>query len=252
MIRVSVITTCYNSSATIRYTFESVLNQTYPNLEYIVKDGGSTDNTIEIIKEYSNKFKGRMKWVSEKDGGIYDGMNKGIKMSTGYIIGILNSDDFFTHKSVIENMIKAFQNQNIDAVYGDVHFVNGNNLNKVIRYYSSRLFKPMWLRFGFMPAHPSFYLKRDIYLKAGLYKTNYKISADFEMMVRLFYKYHISYYYLAQDFVTMRTGGVSTKSIKNRITILKEDLRACRENGVYTNIFLIGLKYLYKILEYKR
>lgn len=250
-MKVSIVTTSFNSSSTLRDTINSVLSQSYPDIEYIVKDGGSTDGTIDILKEYEPKFHGSMKWVSKKDNGIYDGMNQGIEMATGDIIGILNADDFFTSNDVIEKAAKNIESKNVDAVYGDIHFVKGTDLNKCVRYYSSKPFRPFWLRFGFMPAHPSFYIKRNILLKAGLYKTNYKIGADFEMMVRLFYRCHISYHYLNKDFVTMRVGGVSTKSIRSRKILLDEDVRACRENGIYTNHMFVALKYLYKIFEYK-
>lgn len=250
-MKVSIITVTYNSAQTLAMTIDSVLRQTYQDIEYIVKDGGSTDKTIDVIKEYEPMFHGRMKWVSAKDKGIYDGMNKGIEMATGNVVGILNSDDFFTDNHVIEKIADAFNEKKVDAIYGDVHFVKGSNLKKSIRYYSSRLFCPFWLRFGFMPAHPSFYVRRDVFSKVGLYKTDYKIGADFEMMVRMFYRHRITYHYLPYDFVTMRTGGVSTRDINSRRILLKEDVRACRENGIRTNQFLIALKYLYKFLEYR-
>lgn len=250
-MQVSIITTSFNSASTIRDTFNSVLAQTYPNIEYIVKDGGSTDGTVDIIREYESKFHGRMKWLSEKDSGIYDGMNKGIEIATGDIVGILNADDFFTDNDVINNMVHAMEDNNVDAVYGDIHFCRNNNLHAISRYYSSKLFRPFWLRFGFMPAHPSFYIKNNIIKKVGLYKTDYKIGADFEMMVRLFHKYKISSFYLHQDFVTMRKGGISTKNIHSRLTLIKEDVRACRENGISTNCLFVSLKYLYKIFEYR-
>ncbi len=250
-MKVSIVTASFNSANTIRDTIDSVLRQTYHDIEYIVKDGGSTDGTVDILKEYEPKFCGRMKWITEKDKGIYDGMNKGILMSTGDVVGTLNSDDFFTDEHVIENMVKAMEEKKVDAVYGDIHFVKNCDLKTTVRYYSSKHFKPFWLRFGFMPAHPSFYLKRDVYEKAGLYKTDYKIGSDFEMMVRLFHKYRISYYYLPQDFVTMRSGGASTRNINSRITLLKEDVKACRENGIYTNCLIIALKYLYKATEFR-
>lgn len=250
-MKVSIITVTYNSANTLAMAIESVLRQTYPGIEYIVKDGGSTDKTIDVIKEYEPKFHGRMKWVSAKDKGIYDGMNKGIEMATGDLVGILNSDDFFTTSDVVSKVVENIKEKNVDAIYGDIHFVRDSNLQKCVRYYSSKLFSPFWLRFGFMPAHPSFYVKRGILIEAGLYKINYKLGADFEMMVRLFHKHHISYYYLQKDFVTMRTGGASTRDINSRRILLKEDVRACRENGIYTNVFLIALKYLYKLLEYR-
>lgn len=251
-MKVSIVTASFNSANTIRDTTDSVLRQTYHDIEYIVKDGGSTDGTVDILKEYEPKFCGRMKWITEKDKGIYDGMNKGILMSTGDVVGTLNSDDFFTDEHVIENMVKAMEEKKVDAVYGDIHFVKNSDLKTNIRYYSSKHFRPFWLRFGFMPAHPSFYLKRDVYEKAGLYKTDYKIGSDFEMMVRLFHKYRISYHYLPQDFVTMRSGGASTRNINCRITLLKEDVKACRENGIYTNRLIIASKYLYKVTEFIR
>lgn len=251
-MKVSIVTASFNSANTIRDTIDSVMRQTYHDIEYIVKDGGSTDGTVDILKEYEPKFCGRMKWITEKDKGIYDGMNKGILMSTGDVVGTLNSDDFFTDEHVIENMVKAMEEKKVDAVYGDIHFVKDCDLETTVRYYSSKHFKPFWLRFGFMPAHPSFYLKREVYEKAGLYKTDYKIGSDFEMMVRLFHKYRISYYYLPQDFVTMRSGGASTRNINSRITLLKEDVKACRENGIYTNRLIIALKYLYKATEFRK
>lgn len=250
-MKVSLITTSYNSAATIRDTIESVLRQTYHDIEYIVKDGGSTDGTTDILKEYEPKFHGRMKWVSNTDRGIYDGMNEGIKLATGEVIGILNSDDFFTNDHAVENVAKAFGSKGTDAVYGDVHFVRESDLNKTVRYYSSKLFRPFWLRFGFMPAHPAFYLKRAVYMKAGLYNINYKIAADFELMVRLFHKHKISYYYLDKDLVTMRIGGASTKNWHNRKIGLVESIRACKGHGIYTNKVFASLKYVYKIFQFR-
>lgn len=250
-MKVSVITTCLNAATTIRDTFESVLSQTYPDIEYIVKDGGSTDGTIDIIREYEPRFGGRMRWTSAPDSGIYDGMNQGIAMASGDVVGLLNSDDFFTDAHVIENMVLAMEAKGVDAVYGDIHFVRNSDLATPIRYYSSRHFHPFWLRFGFLPAHPSLYIKREIYLKAGPYKTDYKIAADFEMTVRLFLKLKISYYYLPQDFVTMRTGGASTRNIRSRYLGTRESLRACKDNGIYSNHIFITLKYLYKIFQYR-
>ena len=248
-MKVSIVTTSYNSAVTIKDTMESVLSQTYQNIEYIVKDGGSTDGTLDIIREFEPKFHGRMKWASMKDKGIYDGMNQGIEMATGDVIGIINSDDFYTSNDIIENIVEVMNHKKVDAVYGDIHFVRDTNLNKIIRFYSSKRFRPFWLRFGFMPAHPSFYVKKDVYKKAGLYKTDYKIAADFEIMVRLFLKYHITYQYINRDFVTMRTGGASTKNLHNRMIGLIEDVRACHENGFYTNKLFVAAKYLYKILQ---
>lgn len=247
-MKVSVITVTYNSAGTLKDTIDSVLGQTYRNIEYIIVDGGSMDGTMDVVRAYEPEFEGRLIWISEKDHGIYDAMNKGISMATGDVVGILNSDDYFTSIHVVEHLVATFQKTNIDAVYGDVHFIN-NESGKCIRYYSSYMFRPSFLRFGFMPAHPSFYCRKEIFNQAGLYKTDYKIGADYEMMVRLFVKQRIHTKYIPLDFVTMRTGGVSTRNIKSKLILIKEDVRACKENGVYTNIVFICMKYLYKIFE---
>ena len=249
-MKVSIITVTYNSATTIVDTIESVLQQTYPHIEYIVVDGGSKDDTIEQVKRFETAFGDRLKWISEPDKGIYDAMNKGIAMASGDVVGILNSDDYFTSKQVIANMVNAF-NDNIDAVYGDIHFIRDGQPHKVARYYSSKIFRPTLLRFGFMPAHPSFYVRRSVYEQAGNYSLDYKIGADFEMMVRLFKKYRISYKYIQKDMVTMRMGGASTSGVSSHKLLLKEDARACRENRIYSNTFLIALKYFYKIFEFK-
>ena len=250
-MKISIITATYNSAQTLGHTIESVIRQTYPDIEYIIVDGASTDDTLQIVKRYEPQLRGKMKWLSEKDHGIYDAMNKGIQMATGDIVGILNSDDYFTSNDIIEQLASAFHNESIDAVYGDIHFIRDGQPDKCIRYYSSKRFSPVWLRFGFMPAHPSFYCRRKIFKKAGLYKTDYQIGSDYEMMVRLFMKHHIKARYLPIDFVTMRTGGASTRNVRSRLQLIKDDVRGCRENGIYTNALMVSVKFLYKIFEFK-
>ena len=250
-MKVSIITVAFNSAATIAHCMQSVLDQSYSNIEYIVVDGLSKDNTLNIVREFEPLFAGKMRWISENDNGIYDAMNKGLHMATGDVVGILNSDDFFTDNDVIEKVAQAFTDDKIDAVYGDVHFVRETNLSRCVRYYSSAGFRPWWLRFGIMPAHPSFYARKEVFQKAGLYKTDYKIGGDFEMMVRLFKRFDIKTKCLPMVFVTMRMGGASTKNVGSRLTLLREDTRACRENGVYTHPLLICLKYFYKVLEFR-
>lgn len=249
-MKVSIITVTYNSAKTLGDTIDSVLHQSHGDIEYIVVDGGSTDGTLDIIRQYARHFGSRMRWLSEPDRGLYDAMNKGIGMATGDIVGTLNSDDFFTSGNVIARVTAAFADEGIDAVYGDIHFVHPDNLQRCVRYYSSKRFHPRWLRFGFMPAHPSLYVRKAVYEKAGGYKLDYKIGADFEMAVRLFHTLHIKAQYLPMDFVTMRMGGVSTSGIRSRLTLVKEDVRACRENGIWTCQLLVSLKYLYKVFEY--
>lgn len=248
---ISIITATFNSAKTLKDTIQSVLRQTNKDFEYLIIDGGSTDETIDIVKSYESEFSGRLKWVSEKDQGIYDAMNKGIKMASGDVVGILNSDDYFTSDDILQTVDNAFKSHEIDAIYGDIHFIRDGNPQKCVRYYSSRMFRPFWLRFGFMPAHPSFYCKREIFDKAGLYSLDYKIGADYEMMVRLFKKYRIMSQYINKDFVTMRTGGASNNNVRSRITLINEDVKACKENGVYTNSLFVMLKFMYKIFEFR-
>jgi len=249
-MKVSIITCTYNSEKTILDTINSVLSQKYKNIEYLIIDGKSTDRTIDLIRLNEFKFSGRLRYISEHDNGIYDAMNKGIQNSTGDIIGFLNSDDFFTSDDVIGSMIDNFD-EGIDAIYGDVHFIKCGNPEKCVRYYSSAIFRPMMLRYGLMPAHPAFYAKKDVYLKYGLFSLDYKIAADYDMMVRLFYKYNIKARYIKMDFVTMRVGGISTKNLYNRLLTTKEDVKACRNYGLKTNLFFISFKYLKKIFEIK-
>lgn len=246
-MKVSIITTAYNSGATIRQTIESVLSQDYRDIEYIIIDGGSTDHTMLIVSEYGNRISCA---VSEPDAGIYDAMNKGIRMATGDIIGILNSDDFFASSKVVSRVADAFVDLSIDGVYGDVRFVSSADLSRCVRHYSSKVFCRWLMRLGFMPAHPSFYVRRSCYQRLGLYNTSYQIGADFELLLRFIFVNQISIRYLPFDYVTMRTGGVSTQGFRSHLCIMKEHLRACRTNGVYTNRFLLSLRYLYKITEF--
>lgn len=247
--KISIITATFNSSAHIADCVKSVNDQTYHDIEHIIVDGASKDNTLDIVNGIPNRVE---KIISEPDKGIYDAMNKGIQAATGYIIGILNSDDFFTSDDVIQTVVDSFKNNDIDALYGDVHFVSPDNLSKSVRYYSSSVFKPSLFRFGFMPAHPSFYMKKECYDKYGLYALDYKIASDYDLLIRYLYKEKIKYKYIKKDFVTMRTGGVSTENFNSRVTLNKEIVRACRKYGIYTNLFMLSLKYLYKIFELKR
>jgi len=250
-MKISIITPAYNSASTLEDTLKSVLKQTHADYELIVQDGGSKDGTLEILKRYKPMFGEKLKYASEPDHGLYDAINKGIMASTGDIVGILNSDDFYTSDTILEQVARELASDgNIDAVYGDIHFVRPGNLQKCVRYYSSSSFRPWRLRFGLMPAHPSFYCRRNVYEMAGLYSLEYKIASDYEMMVRLFQKEKIRAKYLPLDFVTMRTGGVSTRNIRNRLLLTVEDAKACRDNGYYSNVLLCSFKYFAKVLEF--
>jgi glycosyltransferase involved in cell wall biosynthesis len=246
-LRVSIITVSLNRVRTITDAINSVLAQTYPEVEYIIIDGSSTDGTTEIIDSFGKSIS---KFVSEPDCGIYDAINKGIRIASGNIVGILNSDDFFTDNHIIERVVEVFNNNDIDAVFGDVQFVDRVNTAKVVRYYSSKKFNISKFKFGFMPAHPSFFIKRELFEKFGYYKTDYKIGADFELLIRFLYINHIKYKYLEMPFVNMRTGGVSNKTIFSNYTLNKEIARACSENGIKTNLFFIYSKYFTKIFQY--
>lgn len=248
-MKISLITTTFNSEKHLSDTFNSVLKQSFQDIEYIVIDGASTDSTLDIIKAFQDRFAGRMTYISEPDNGLYDALNKGIRMASGDIVGILNSDDFFTSNDVLTKIVNKFECSECDAVYGDVHYVNPSDLNKSIRYYSSSIFKRSLMRIGFMPAHPTFYAYKSLFEKYGYYKTNYKIAADFELLLRFIYVNKIKIAYLPFDCVTMRTGGMSTESFSSRKTIMKEHIKAFKENSIFTNRLILSLRYPYKILE---
>ena len=248
-MKISLITVTFNSDRTLCDTIQSVISQHFTNIEYIIVDGSSQDNTIEIIKKYEPLFQGRLKWISEKDNGLYDAMNKGIHMATGDIVGIINSDDFYHRNDVITKDAEAFNNTDTQAVYGDVRFVNPKKLDKTVRYYSSKNFTPHLFRYGFMPAHPTFFTYRKYFEEFGYYKTDYKIAADYELLIRFLYVHQLKSKYLPFDFMKMRTGGTSTASVKSNILLNKEIVRACRENEIWTCLPLLCLKYAVKVFE---
>lgn len=263
-MKISVITATWNSGKTIKDTIESVLHQKYTNVEHIIKDGGSKDDTVAICEDYKKRFYSSaeslelraerplktMKIVSEKDGGIYDAMNKGVEMATGDVIGILNSDDFYTSDDVLQKVSEEFQKDpELEAVYGDIHFVKPEDLTKCTRYYSSKSFRPWLLRFGFMPAHPSFYVRREVYEKYGLYDLQFRTSSDFEWMVRLFKKHHIRAKYLPMDFVTMRDGGESTAGMEAKRKVNNDIVGSLRKHGIWTCGAFRYVRYFVKGVE---
>lgn len=244
-MKISIITATWNSGATLRDTLASVLAQSYQDFEHIIVDGLSKDNTLEIVREFEPHYNGRLKVVSEKDCGLYDAMNKGIAMATGDVIGILNSDDFYSSteilKSVAENM------EGVDAVYGDIHYVNDDNLQKNVRTYSSKNFRRWKMHLGYMPAHPSFYCRREIYSKFGLFDLDFKVAADFEQLLRLIYVNKISTKYIPMDFVTMRTGGASSSGFQSHKKIFRDHRLAYKKNGVYSNVILEAIRYFCRL-----
>lgn len=246
-MKVSIVTVCYNSEATIRDTIESVLAQSYVDIEYIIVDGASSDRTMAIVGEYKDHI---AKVVSEPDKGIYDAMNKGIKLATGDVVGILNSDDFYQNNDVVRDVVCQFDAFPFsDLVFGDVVFVAPDNLGEIIRYYRSGHFRPWKLRFGWMPAHPATFIKRHVYDLAGLYSLDFKISSDYEMFVRLLLVHKLCFSKINKVFVRMRTGGLSTAGIKSRLLLNKEIVQACRQNGIYTNLVFVLSKIPFKLME---
>lgn len=249
-MKISIITATYNSAKTVRDTLESVLSQTFKDYEYIIKDGGSKDGTLDIVHEYEPKFEGRMRIISERDKGFYDGINRGYEAATGDILGLLNSDDFFSSDDVLEAVAARFlEDPTIEAVYGDVHYVKEDDISRRVRYYSSRHFNRKKMLMGYMPAHPSFYAKKECFQKYGTFDTTYKIAADFENLLRLIYLGGIKTSYIPKDFVTMREGGLSSSGFSSHKLIMKEHFCAFRENGVKCNKLLYMLRYLDKIYD---
>ncbi len=230
-MRISLITITYNSISTISDTINSILNQTYTDLEYIIIDGASKDNTLSIVKEYEPLFNGRMKWISEPDKGIYDAMNKGIRMATGDIIGILNSDDLFMDNNVLKDVVQAFTYNDIDSIYGNLKFVDANDTKKIVRTWVGSQHTSGAFMKGWHPAHPTFYVRREVYEKYGVFDTSFDVSADFELMLRFIEKHQISNLYLDRYLIKMRMGGESTGSIKKIIIGNKNIMRAFKKNG---------------------
>lgn len=260
-MKISVVTVTYNSAKTVEDTIKSVLGQEYKDYEYIVVDGGSKDETVEIIKAYEKKFDDlkaeclkaggavpSFRWISEKDKGMYDGINKGIRMATGDVVGIINSDDFY-HRTDIFSKIAEAMADGTEAIYGDVRFVSPDNLEKTVRYYSSKNWSPSRFRFGFMPAHPSFFERKENFDKYGYYQYDYHIAADYELLIRHLYTNKVKAKYVPLDFMKMRTGGRSTNGLKSNIVLNKEIVRACKENGIWTCMPVLFMKYFIKVFE---
>lgn len=243
---VSVITVVFNGAETLEHTIQSVIKQGYDNIEHIVIDGGSTDRTTDILRSYDDNID---YWVSEKDAGIYDAMNKGIALARGKYIGMLNADDYFADASALERIIRPLEGSDVDAVFSCLDIVSPNNLDRVLRRYRVSSFSPFMLRIGVMPPHPTFYCKKSCYEKAGPYRTDYRIAADFEMMVRLLLRYRITWSFIDEITVKMRAGGLSSSGIRSSWIVNREIIRACTENGLYTNMFMLALKLPIRLWE---
>ena len=242
-MKVSIITVTYNSEKYLTSCINSVLNQTYKDIEYIIIDGSSSDNTINIINNFGEKIN---KFITEPDVGLYDAINKGIKTSTGEIIGLLHSDDYFYNNFIIEMIVNSFNN-NIDCVYANSFFINSVNGNKT-RFYFSGNFNKKTIKYGLMPSHPTMYFKREVLIKYPLYNLNYKIAADFDLVLRHLLLYNTKMFFVNKIWVIMREGGISTNGFKSKIDISKQILKICKANGLKTNYFFINFRLLYKLL----
>lgn len=245
-MRVSIITVVKDNERFIEDSIKSVLSQSYQSIEYIIIDGSSTDGTVEKIKKYSNKIS---KFLSEKDSGIYDAMNKGIELSTGDIIGFLNSDDVFANSEMISAIVQKFKNENIKGCYGDLVYMD-KDLKRVIRYWKSGKYKKDAFRKGWMVPHPTLFLLREVYLEFGKFRTDFRVSADYEFMLRLIEKNGVLLYYIPNVLVKMRIGGKSGLSIKKMLLKAKEDMVAWRINGLKPPFGLNFIKPFRKISQF--
>lgn len=252
--RVSIITVCFNSIETIEDTFKSVLNQNYNNLEYIVIDGLSTDGTVQIIEKYKQNFVDKnitFLSISERDNGLYDAMNKGIKMSTGELIGILNSDDIYIDDEVISDVVNCFSNNNnIEAVYSDLVYVTVNNLNKIKRYWRSGLYNTKKIYYGWMLPHPTFFLSKKVYQKYGNYDLRFPVAADYEFILRVLLKFKIKVSYLNRVTIKMRLGGTSNATLNVRKLSANENKNAWAVNSLNIKSWTILYKILRKTPQY--
>ncbi len=246
-MKVSVITVARNSAATLKDTLCSVAGQSHTDIEHIIVDGASTDNTLEVIKRHGSHVSA---FVSEPDEGIYDAMNKGLSLATGDVVGFLNADDCYSDTGVLECIASNMEEKKLDVLYGDVAFFREDAPERIVRRYRSDRFHPNKLAWGWMPAHPAFFMCRDIYQGVGPFNKDYRIAGDFEMMIRIFNHANLQYSYLPEILVMMRTGGVSNAGWRNSIILNMEVLRACRENGIKTNMTKILSKYPMKIGEF--
>lgn len=247
MAKISIITVTYNSAATLGHTIQSVLLQDYPDLEYIVVDGASTDETLSIVRKYRHKID---HFVSEKDGGLYYALNKGIAMATGDIIGILHADDFYFDDQVLSKVAGTFGETKADAVYADLFYVDKDNTEKIVRRWKSGRYKPGRFLWGWMPPHPTFFVRKEVYQQFGAFNTELRSAADYELMLRFIHKHEIKVAYLPEFIVKMRTGGQSNASVKNRVKANKEDRRAWELNGLKPYFFTLTVKPFRKIFQF--
>lgn len=246
-MKISIITVVFNGEATIARAIESVLSQKNVEIEYIIIDGQSKDRTLKEISPYRGSI---AHFISEKDEGIYDAMNKGLGLATGDVIGLLNADDFYADPEVLSEVMTQFSNPRIDAVYGDLEYFKSSDPTSVVRTYCSHKFNPINLKRGLMPAHPTLFLRKRVYEKFGLFDSSYKIAGDFEFVARIFSSGLLNYCYMAKKMVKMQIGGISTRGLSSTLRLLSENMRACNKNNISTNYYYLISRYPRKILEF--
>lgn len=248
-MKISVITVAFNAERTIGETLDSVAAQSHPDVEHIVVDGASTDETLAVVERHGQRV---ARLVSEPDHGIYDAMNKGLRLATGDIIGFLNADDVYADSSVLARVSSTMEMERLDALFGDAEFVSPERPDRPLRRYRSERFHPGRIAWGWMPAHPTLLLRRELYERFGLFRTDYRIAGDFELVARMFHGDTLKYRHVPEVLVRMRTGGISTGGWRNTLLLNREVLRACRENGILTSLPRILSKYPAKLLEFIR
>ncbi|ACT91521.1 glycosyltransferase family 2 protein [Dyadobacter fermentans] len=246
-MKVTILTVVYNGAATIRHCIDSVLGQDYPDIEYIVVDGHSKDGTQEIVQSYGDRI---ARFVSEPDAGIYDAMNKGIQLATGDVIGILNADDFYAYPSVISDVAAAFAAGDFDASYGDLEYIDANDATVVRRKWVSGAYKVGAFLNGWMPPHPTFFVKKEVYHTHGQFRLDLGSAADYELMLRFVHREKIRLAYIPKVLVKMRAGGVSNSNLKNRIAANRNDRLAWKMNNMEPRFYTLWLKPLRKIIQF--
>lgn len=244
--KVSIITICYNAEKTISDTIQSVIHQTYQNIEYIIVDGASKDSTLGVIQSFASPM---IKVISEADKGLYDALNKGFKLATGDIIAALHADDLYASKHVIADVVDLFLTHNVEAVSSSVHIFKHNDFNNPYRKYKADKFKEWQLRMGIQPPHPGFFISKKALLKVGYFDINYKISGDFDWLLRAIKVHRLKIFYSPYVSVFMRDGGISSSGWKSKVLMNKEDLDSLKKNGFYSNLPYIYLKYVIKIFQ---
>lgn len=246
-MKVTLITVTFNAEKHLAACIESVLRQDYTDIEYIIVDGASTDGTLAIVDRFSS---GISKWVSERDGGMYDAINKGMALATGDVIGILNSDDILASSTIISKIVGCFREHNVDSIYGDLVYVDGDDTSKVHRYWKGSTYNRSAFQWGWMPAHPTFYIRREMVEQLGGYETHYFTAADFEFMTRYLYRHRVSSCYLPELIVKMRRGGMSNGSLKKHLRANRRDYLALKRNNIPFPFFASLVKPIRKLPQY--